>query len=74
MEYIIIRENDNDFKRIKNSEKIEVPSIPIDIIEMFINDFKFMKKFLDYKRNGNLGLLKMNNVFNIYNDNFDLNI
>ena len=41
---------------------------------MFINDFKFMKKFLDYKRNGNLGLLKMNNVFNIYNDNFDLNV
>ena len=47
MEYIIIRENDNDFRRIKNSEKIEVPSISIDIIEMFINDFKFMKKFID---------------------------
>ena len=48
--------------------------MPIYIIEMFINDFKFMKKFLDYKRNGNLGLLKMNNVFNIYDDNFDLNV
>ena len=74
MEYIIIRENDNDFRRIKNSEKIEVPSIPIDIIEMFINDFKFMKKFLDYKRDGTLGLLKMNNVVNIYDNNFDLNV
>ena len=47
MEYKIIRENNNDFKRIKNSEKIEVPSIPIDIIEIFINDLKFIKKFLD---------------------------
>ena len=47
MEYIIIRENDNDFRRIKNPEKIEVPSIPIYIIEMFINDFKFMKKFIE---------------------------
>ena len=44
MEYIIIRENSTDFKSIKNSEKIEVPSIPIDIIEILINDFKFMKK------------------------------
>ena len=33
-----------------------------------------MKKFLDYKRDGTLGLLKMNNVVNIYNDNFDLNV
>ena len=65
------RENNTD---IKNSEKIEVPSIPIDIIEMFINDFQFMKKFLNYKRDGTLGLLKMNNVVNIYNDNFDLNV
>ena len=33
-----------------------------------------MKKFLYYKRDGTLGLLKMNNVVNIYNDNFDLNV
>ena len=71
---IIIRENNTDFKSIKNSGKIEVPSIPIDIIEMFINDFKFMKKFLDFKRDGTLGLLKMNNIVNIYDDNFDINV
>ena len=74
MEYKIIRENNTDFKSIKNSEKIEVPSIPIDIIEILINIFKFMKKFLDYKRDGTLGLLKMNNVVNIYDNNFDLNV
>ena len=74
MEYIIKRENKTDFQSIKNSEKIEVPSIPIDIIEMFINDFKFMKKFLDFKRDGTLGLLKMNNIVNIYDDNFDINV
>ena len=48
--------------------------MPIYIIEMFINDFKFMKKFLDYKRDWTLELLKMNDVVNIYNDNFDLNV
>lgn len=73
MDYTIIKENKDDFKNIENLKNIEVPYIPIEIMEMFINDYKFMKKFLEYKRDGTLALLKIYNAIIIYDDNFKLN-
>ena len=77
MEYIIIKDNKNNLNTLDyldNIENIEVPSIPIDIIELFIKDYKFMAKFLDYKRDATLALLNIYNGLNIYDDNFDIKI
>ena len=73
MEYIIVKENKDDFKYLENIDKIEIPYIPIDIIEMIIKDSKFIKKFIDYKRDATLALLKIYDIINIYDDNFNLN-
>lgn len=73
MDYIIVKENKNDFKNLEKIDSIEVPYIPIDIIEMIIKDYKFIKKFIDYKRDGTLALLKIYDIINIYDDNFNLN-
>ena len=74
MEYIIIKDNsNNDLKKIENLENIEIPYVPIEIIEMFRKDYEFMNKLLDYKRDGTLALLKIYDAVNIYDDNFNLN-
>ena len=39
---------------------------------MFTKDYEFMKKYLEYKRDGTLALLKIYDVVNIYDDNFNL--
>lgn len=74
MEYIIIKDNINDLKNIENLEKIEIPNVPNSIIEILINDYKFMKKFHDYKRDATLALLNIYNAIIVYDDNFNLNI
>ena len=77
MELIIIKDNKNNLNTLDyldNIENIEVPSIPIDIIELFIKDYKFMAKFLDYKRDATLALLNIYNGLNIYDDNFNIKI
>ena len=80
MEYIIIKDNKNNKNNLNtldyldNIENIEVPSIPIEIIELFIKDYKFMAKFLDYKRDATLALLNIYNGLNIYDDNFNIKI
>ncbi len=74
MEYIIIKENKIDFQKIKNLENIEIPYIPIQINEMFTKDYEFMKKLIEYKRDGTLALLKIYDAINSYDDNFNLKI
>ena len=73
-----INENINAYRNliaeIKNLENIEVPSIPIEIIEMFKHDYEFMKKLLEYKRDPTLALLKIIKAVFIYEDNFNLEV
>ena len=64
--------NANDSKKFENIENIEIPRIPIDIINMFKNDYKFIIKYLDYKRDSTLALLKIYNAIMTYDDNFNL--
>jgi hypothetical protein len=65
------KENKDIFKQFEN---IEVPHIPFEIIEIFKNDYKFMKKLLEYKRDPTLALLKINNVVIIYDENLNLQL
>jgi hypothetical protein len=77
MEYIIVRDNSNDLKPIEyldTIENIDVPSIPIDIIEMFKNDYEFIAKLLEYKRDATLSFLKIYNTLNVFENNFNLKI
>jgi hypothetical protein len=69
MEYIGTDEKGNKIEKLEN---IEIPKIPIDIIDMLKNDYKFIKKYLDYKRDGTLALLKIYDSLIIYDDNFNL--
>jgi len=55
-------------------ENIEVPNIPFEIIEIFKNDYKIIKKLLEYKRDPTLALLKIYNAIFIYEDDFNLKI
>lgn len=63
------KENKDKLKLIEN---IEVPHIPFEIIELFKNDYKFMKQLLEYKRDPTLALLKIYNSVFVYDDNFNL--
>ena len=73
MDYIIVKDNKNDFKKMENLENIEIPYIPFEINEMLIRDYKFIKKFVNYKRDATLALLKILDIINIYDDNFNIN-
>lgn len=59
---------------LKQIENIEVPNIPFEIIEIFKNDYKFMKNLLEYKRDPTLALLKINNVVIIYDEDLNLQL
>ena len=68
----------NKKKKNKNQliliENIEVPNIPIEIIEIFKNDYQFIKKLLEYKKDPTLALLKVYNAIFVYDDDFNLKI
>ena len=74
MDYIIVKENNNDIQMIERLEKIEIPSIKLEIFNMILKDIKFMKKFFDYKRDSTLALLNIYNAIIINEDNFNFNI
>ena len=69
---MIINVNKNYLQKIESLENIEVPYIPIIIIEKILKDYEFMKKFLEYKRDATLALLNIYGAIIIYDDNFDL--
>jgi len=74
MEYISIKEDKNNFKIIENLENIQVPCIQVEIIEMIKEDYKFINKFLEYKRDATLALFNIYNAVIIYEDDFNLKV
>lgn len=77
MDYIIIKDKKSDFKSIENSESIEnieVPYIPVSVIEMIKTDYKFIKNFLEYKRDATLAFLNINNAIIVHEDDFNLKV
>ena len=52
----MIEVNKNDYQDIQNIKNIEVPTYPIEIIDILLKDYEFMKKFIDYKRDALLYL------------------
>jgi hypothetical protein len=69
-----VNKNINDFKEIQNIEKIEVPNFPIEIIDILLKNYHFLKEFVDYKRDATLSLLKLYNAIVLYDDTFNLKI
>ena len=54
-------------------ENIDIPFVPIEIIEMIKKDWKIIAKLLGYKRDETLALLKINSaIIDIYDDNFNI--
>lgn len=71
---IEVNKNINDFQEIQNIENIEVPDFPIEIIDILLKNYQFLKKFVDYKRDATLSLLKIYNAIFLYDDTFNLKI
>ena len=68
------KDNQDNQDKLKLNENLEVPYIPFEIIEIFKNDYKFMKELLEYKRDPTLALLKLSNAVFVYDENFNLKI
>lgn len=71
---MIIEVEKNDFKIIENLQNIQVPSIQVEIIEMIKEDYKFINKLLEYKRDATLALFNIYNAVIIYENDFNLKI
>jgi hypothetical protein len=74
------RKNDSDQNatletliNIDNLKNIDIPFIPIEIIEMIKKDWKIIEKLLEYKSDETLSLLKIYRaIIDIYDDNFNI--
>ena len=69
----MIEVNKNDYQDIQNIKNIEVPIYPIEIIDILLKDYEFMKKFIDYKRDAFLALLNIFNTIVIHDKTLNLN-
>ena len=69
----MIEVNKNDYQDIQNIKNIEVPTYPIEIIDILLKDYEFMKKFIDYKRDVFFELLNIFNTIVFHDKTLNLN-